>query len=104
MAAPLDLPNWRAVFLRWRAKSVLRRGQSRRTVECMNADEIIATQAWIRRWAELGDLPRRSSSEMPLCQILPQFNDAFRAALALHPPAPWSGLIEQQAIFSRARR
>jgi len=66
------------------------------------------TEAWVQRWIRLGPildaLDDPSADPQPLCEIIPQFNDAFRSAVALHPPEPTSGLIEQQAIFRRARR
>lgn len=72
----------------------------------MNNDDLIATRTWVRRWAELADLPERTRSDRgaPLSKIIPLFNGSFRSAMALHPPQPWSGLIEQQAIFRKAKR
>ena len=72
----------------------------------MNDEELIATRAWVRRWAELADLPERTRTDRaaPLSKVLPLFNGSFRSAIALHPTQPYSGLIEQQAIFRRAQR
>ena len=67
-----------------------------------------ATQQWVQRWIRLtpilDEMAESSADTAPLRDIIPQFNDAFRSALSLHPPEPWSGLIEQQAIFRRVRR
>ena len=67
-----------------------------------------ATQAGVQRWIRLAPildaLDDPAANPQPLSEILPQFNDAFRSAVALHPPEPTSGLIEQQTIFRRARR
>ena len=65
------------------------------------------TEAWVQRWIRLApilDALDDPAAARPLSEIIPQFNDAFRSAVALHPPEPTSGLIEQQAIFRRARR
>jgi hypothetical protein len=73
----------------------------------MNEQEITATKEWIQKWAEIGPVLNRLDAErdfgVPLAEIIPQFNDALRAALALHPPQPYSGLIEQQQYFRRLR-
>ena len=67
-----------------------------------------ATEAWVQRWICLAPileaLDDPAADARPLREIIPQFNDAFRSAVALHPPEPTSGLIEQQAIFRRARQ
>jgi len=66
-----------------------------------------ATRQWVERWHRLAPLLDKlggpPADTAPLSEILPQFNDSFRSALALHPAQPWSGLIEQQAAFRRAR-
>jgi len=74
----------------------------------MDDQEATVTRQWVQRWKslpslldELGEPPADTA---PLAEILPQFNDAFRSALALHPTEPWSGLIEQQAAFRGLRR
>ena len=66
------------------------------------------TQEWVKQWERLSPLleglDRPPVDTAPLRELLPQFNDSFRSALALHPPEPWSGLIEQQAAFHGHRR
>ena len=66
------------------------------------------TEAWVQRWIRLAPildaLDDPAADPAPLCEIIPQFNDAFRSAVASHPPEPTSGLIEQQALFRRARQ
>ena len=68
-----------------------------------------STEAWVQRWIRLAPILEAldddpAAETRPLREIIPQFNDAFRSAIARHPPEPTSGLIEQQAIFRRARR
>ena len=74
----------------------------------MNEQEIAATKEWIERWAKFGPKLEKLSiahdANAPLAKVIPQFNDALRSALKTQPPQPYSGLIEQQAIFRRARR
>ncbi len=65
------------------------------------------TEQWVQRWKQLAplldELGKPPADTAPLREVLPRFNDAFRSALALHPPEPWSGLIEQQAAFHGRR-
>ena len=74
----------------------------------MNEQETAATKEWTQRWTEIGPMLEKLSiahdADAPLAKVIPQFNDALRYALERHPPEPYSGLIEQQAIFRRARR
>jgi hypothetical protein len=74
----------------------------------MDAQGTKATQEWVERWVRLTpvlkELDRRPRGDVPLSEILPQFNDCFRAAINQHPPKPWSGLVEQQAAFRRLRQ
>ena len=74
----------------------------------MNEHEIALTREWVKRWAKVGPVIEKLSIEhdkkATLAEVLPQFNEALRDALEKYPPEPYSGLIEQQAVFRRARR
>jgi hypothetical protein len=74
----------------------------------MDRQETAATLAWVQRWAhvsaELRALDADQDPDVTLADVIPQFNEALRAALLMNPPEPYSGLIELQAILARARR
>ena len=65
-------------------------------------------KAYAMGWKETGeplDAERRERvRRADTAQSLELFNDAFDSAVWLHTPNPSSGLVEQQAIFARARR
>ena len=73
----------------------------------MGDQHATVTEQWVQRWKQLAplldELGKPPADTAPLRKVLPQFNDSFRSALALHPPEPWSGLIEQQAAFRGSR-
>ncbi|MDX2191869.1 MAG: hypothetical protein NW201_00850 [Gemmatimonadales bacterium] len=67
-------------------------------------------RALVARWREAGPaLQRLRDAELAAMSDAdtPAAIDAFagldRLALASHPPAPWSGLVEQQRLFQRWR-
>ena len=75
----------------------------------MTAEELHARmKAYAMGWKETGELLDAERSERVRCadtaQSLELLSDAFDSAVWLHPPNPSSGLVEQQAIFARARR
>lgn len=74
----------------------------------MTEQEKAQIRAWVKRWEEIGPVPEaeragqiRSTDTRRAMELL---DDAFTSAVWLNPPRPGSGLVEQQEIFSRARR
>jgi hypothetical protein len=75
----------------------------------MTAEEIRARmKAYAMGWKETGELLEAERRERvrhtDTASSLESLNDAFDSAVWLHPPNPSSGLVEQQAIFARARK
>ena len=75
----------------------------------MTEDEALARgKAYVRAWAEAGAFLERERRErvreVDTAQALARLDALFDSALWLHPPAKSSGLVEQQAIFARARQ
>lgn len=64
--------------------------------------------AWVQNWRELTpileELRRKEIREPSTTTSIAAFDSSFRKAIRDCPPGPTSGLIEQQAIFRRARR
>lgn len=63
---------------------------------------------YVRGWAEAGAFLERERRErvreIDTAQALERLDGLFDSALWLHRPADTSGLVEQQAIFAKARR
>jgi hypothetical protein len=63
---------------------------------------------YVRAWAEAGAFMERERRqrvrEVDTAQALERLDALFDSALWLHRPADTSGLVEQQAIFAKARR
>ena len=75
----------------------------------MSTEELHARmKAYAMGWAETGELldaeRRERVRRANTAESLEVLADAFDSAVWLHPPNPSSGLVEQQAIFARARR
>jgi hypothetical protein len=64
-------------------------------------------EKWVQAWRRAGArLEQLRAEELPLVdtqQALLSLADAFESALRHSPPAPWSGLIEQQRWFRKLR-
>lgn len=63
---------------------------------------------YVRAWAEAGaflEAERRARvRRVDTAEALERLSTLFDSALWLHRPAESSGLVEQQAIFAKARR
>ena len=63
---------------------------------------------YVRAWAEAGAFMERERRqrvrEVDTAKALERLDALFDSALWLHRPAHTSGLVEQQAIFAKARR
>ena len=73
----------------------------------MASDDKNELRAFVDRWrtasARLDDLRRRDLLDVNVAGRIEALNGAFEAALANRPVRKTSGLVEQQAIFSRLR-
>jgi len=62
----------------------------------------------VRAWAEAGAFLEQERRErvrrVDTAQALERLDALFDSALWLHRPADTSGLVEQQAVFAKARR
>jgi len=75
----------------------------------MTAEELHARmKAYAMGWKEVGEYLEAERRERvrraDTAASLELLRRAFDSAVRLHPPSPSSGLVEQQAIFARARR
>jgi hypothetical protein len=75
----------------------------------MTEEESLARgKEWVRAWGEAGAFLERERRErvrrVDTAQALERLDALFDSALWLHRPAETSGLVEQQAIFAKARR
>jgi hypothetical protein len=74
----------------------------------MSESEACQVRAWARNWAELTPVLEEMRAEQIRSadteQALRNLDDAFDSAVWLQAPRPSSGLIEQQALFARARK
>jgi hypothetical protein len=65
------------------------------------------TKQWVQCWAQAGKaLEKIRNEEIRMTDTMKavrSFEGILPSVLASHPPGPWSGLIEQQRIFSRLR-
>ena len=62
----------------------------------------------VRQWREAADTLQSVRDEdtrrANTAKALRFFQGSVLAALASHPPRPWSGLVEQQRCFGKLRR
>lgn len=75
----------------------------------MTEEESLARgKEYVRAWAEAGAFLEQERRErvrgVDTAQALERLDALFDSALWLHRPADTSGLVEQQAIFAKARR
>ena len=75
----------------------------------MTAEELHARmKAYAMGGKEVGEIldaeRREHVRQADTAESLEILSDAFDSAVWLHPPNPSSGLVEQQAIFARARQ
>jgi hypothetical protein len=79
-----------------------------KAVADMTEAEKDQVRAWIRNWEKLGpileDLRRQDIRQADTLRAIPAFDGAFESAVRDSPPKPWSGLIEQQRLFQKARK
>jgi len=72
----------------------------------MHGDSKTDMRAFVERWrvagARLGELRREELRNVEIDSVIESLNGAFQATLA-GPVRTTSGLVEQQAIFSRIR-
>lgn len=72
----------------------------------MQGDPKAEMRAFVERWrvagARLAELRREELRNVEIASVIESLNGAFQATLA-GPVRTTSGLIEQQAIFSRIR-
>ncbi len=74
----------------------------------MSTTDQINARRWVQAWKEAGPVLEQmradeihSTDTVKAMEIL---DDAFTSAVWLNPPRESSGLVEQQEIFSRARK
>ena len=74
----------------------------------MSKEQMEQTRAWLKNWETLGpvleSLRHEELRRLQTVTSLTPFNTLFRMAIRESPPGPTSGLIEQQALFSKFRR
>jgi hypothetical protein len=79
-----------------------------KSVEEMTEQEKASIRAWIANWRELGPILEKLRAESirnaETVSSMEALDSAFDHAATTLPARESSGLIEQQAIFSRARR
>ncbi len=63
---------------------------------------------WFERWRHvapvLEEMRAQDIRQADTVRAMQLLDEAFESAVRLNPPRPTSGLVEQQAIFSRSRR
>jgi len=73
----------------------------------MDEKRMKALREWVQQWEktgpELNRIRKLEAGNFDLAQTIDCFNDAFESALAMFPPDPDSGLVEQQRLYSRLR-
>ena len=71
----------------------------------MDESEKEDIRRWLAGWQTAGPVLERLRVEAILnsdtASAIEQLSDAFESALRHYPPAPTSGLVEQQRIFAR---
>lgn len=72
------------------------------------ADQRPLIREWVEAWGRAGPALEAERRERirrtDTARDLRAFSGMARAALEVSPPAPWSGLVEQQAWFQRVRQ
>jgi len=73
-----------------------------RSMDAHDADNL---KRWVECWRNAGPrlevLRREAIRNADTTQAILSLDGAFRSALLHHPPAPTSGLVEQQAWFKK---
>lgn len=79
-----------------------------KTVAEMTEQEKALIRAWVKNWQEVGPLLEQIRAEeirvTDTVRAMEVLDDMFTHAVKTMPARESSGLIEQQAIFARARR
>ncbi|MCX7721641.1 MAG: hypothetical protein N2379_01090 [Verrucomicrobiae bacterium] len=79
-----------------------------KTLSEMTEQEKAQIRAWIKNWQEVGPVLEQIRAEeiraADTVKAMEALDDMFTHAVKTLPPRESSGLIEQQAIFARARR
>lgn len=74
----------------------------------MTLEEKELTRKWFRNWRELAplleDLRREAIRSANTPKAIAAFDGVFETALRDCPPKPYSGLVDQQRLFARARK
>ena len=74
----------------------------------MTAEERELMKTWVETWKTTGPILERLRREdvrkTNTAEAILVLDGAYRSARLHYPPRPTSGLIEQQAIFMRARQ
>jgi hypothetical protein len=74
----------------------------------MTEQEKAQVRAWFKNWKELGPVLEEMRAELirgtDTVEAMEILDGMFTHAVETVPPRPSSGLIEQQAIFARAKR
>jgi hypothetical protein len=60
--------------------------------------------AWLAASARMTELRRQELARVDVARVIEGLSDAYESALRLTPPRTTSGLVEQQALFAKARR
>lgn len=79
-----------------------------KTSDEMTENEKALIRAWVKNWQEVGPLLEEIRAEeiraADTVRAMEVLDDMFNHAVKTMPARESSGLIEQQAIFARARR
>ena len=74
----------------------------------INEQEEVQIRAWVRNWRELGpvldEIRAQEIRATDTVRAMEMLDGMFTHAVESMPARETSGLIEQQAIFARARR
>jgi len=77
-------------------------------VQQMSEEEKAKVRAWLRNWREVGPILEKlrweSIRNAETAKAIAAFDGAFETAIRDTPSKPWSGLVEQQALFELARK
>lgn len=72
----------------------------------MTAEEQELTRRWVQTWKDaaplLESIRREEIRATDTAQSMPAFDGLFEQAVRDFPPAPTSGLVEQQRLFQAA--
>jgi hypothetical protein len=79
-----------------------------KSVAEMSGEEKARTRQWIEAWRRAGpELERMRRDEIRRANTvasIPAFDGLFESVVRNFPPKPFSGLVEQQRCFRRAKR